>query len=48
MAALMTKAATETGATPEGETETEIQGLETEIKNLELNKHGYKLGKISI
>jgi len=38
MAALMTKAATETGATPEGETETEIQSLETEIKNLELNK----------
>jgi hypothetical protein len=37
MAALMTKAATETGATPEGETETEIQSLETEIKNLELN-----------
>ncbi|WP_336938976.1 phage major capsid protein [Acinetobacter modestus] len=37
MADLMTKAATETGATPDGETETEIQGLETEIKNLELN-----------
>lgn len=37
MAALMTKAATETGATPKDETETEIQGLETEIKNLELN-----------
>lgn len=37
MAALMTKAATETGATPDGETETEIQGLETELKNLELN-----------
>lgn len=37
MAALMTKAATETGATPDGQTETEIQGLETEVKNLELN-----------
>lgn len=37
IAALMTKAATETGATPDGETETEIQGLETEVKNLELN-----------
>lgn len=37
MAELMTKAATETGATPDGEAETKIQGLETEIKNLELN-----------
>ena len=37
MAELMTKAATETGATPNGEAETKIQGLETEIKNLELN-----------
>ena len=37
MADLMTKAATETGATPDGEAETKIQGLETEIKNLELN-----------
>ncbi len=37
MADLMTKSATETGATPEGDAEKEIQGLETEIKNLELN-----------
>lgn len=37
MAELMTKAATETGATPDGEAETKIKGLETEIKNLELN-----------
>ncbi len=37
MAGLMTKAAAETGATPEGDVEKEIQELETEIKNLELN-----------
>ncbi|MEG2445378.1 MAG: phage major capsid protein [Acinetobacter sp.] len=37
MAGLMTKSAAETGATPDGEAEKEIQGLETEIKNLELN-----------
>ncbi|HGP3418212.1 TPA: phage major capsid protein [Acinetobacter baumannii] len=37
MADLMTKAAKETGATPDGEVEKQIQGLEAEIKNLELN-----------
>ncbi|WP_238796655.1 phage major capsid protein [Acinetobacter pittii] len=37
MADLMTKAANETGATPEGDVEKQIQSLETEIKNLELN-----------
>lgn len=37
MADLMTKAAKETGATPEGEAEKQVQDLETEIKNLELN-----------
>ncbi|MEG2433955.1 MAG: phage major capsid protein, partial [Acinetobacter sp.] len=37
MSEIMTKAAKTNGATPEGDDETEVQGLEEEIKNLEAN-----------
>ncbi len=37
VSAIMTKAAKDNGSTPEGDDEKEIQGYETEIKNLEAN-----------
>ena len=37
MSGIMTKAAKDNGSTPEGEDEEEVQGLESEIKNLEAN-----------
>ena len=37
MSEIMTKAAKDTGSTPEGDDEKEVQGLEGEIKNLEAN-----------